>query len=104
MLIAVCSTSWRAVVRQRRAFSGIAGGAVVAVSESCRRKLAEGGFVAGLHVLDGATVAGLQTRLPLLFRGEFDTGVFPDEMHWREGISKEDAPREVMMMMPRAWN
>ncbi len=46
-------------------------------------------------MLDNQTVAGLQERLPLLFRGEFDTGVYPDEMHWREGISREDAPREV---------
>lgn len=57
--------------------------------------LSERGFVKGFHVLDTETVAGLQARLPLLFRGEFDTGVYPDEMHWREGISREDAPREV---------
>lgn len=99
-MLATCSTSWRAVVRRRRALSGVAD-VVAGVSEGCRQKLAKGGFVAGLNVLDGATVAGLQARLPLLFRGEFDTGVFPDEMHWREGISKEDAPREVMI--PRAW-
>ena len=91
-MFAACSTSWRAV-RQRRLLSDIAGSAV---SETCRRKLAERGFVSGLNMLDAATVAGLRSRLPLLFQAEFDTGVYPDEMHWREGISREDAPREVI--------
>lgn len=62
------------------------------------RLLKERGYVAFLgpllnrHVLDG-----VRARLPILFRGEFETGVYPDEMHWREGISKDDAPREVSM-------
>lgn len=99
MLLAARSTPLRAV-RQRRLFSGIAGAGGVVVSEGCRRKLAEVGFVSLNDVLDAATVAGLRVRLPLLFKAEFDTGVYPDEMHWREGISREDAPREVMM--PRA--
>ena len=30
-----------------------------------------------------------------LFKGDFDTAVFPDEWHWREGISKPDAFREM---------
>ena len=30
-----------------------------------------------------------------LFRGEFETGIYPDEWHWREGISKPNAAREI---------
>ncbi|KAF4676080.1 hypothetical protein FOL46_007958 [Perkinsus olseni] len=41
----------------------------------------------------------LADKFPAIFRGEFDTGVFPDEWHWREGISKESAPREIV----NAW-
>lgn len=37
----------------------------------------------------------VRARLPRLFRGEFDTGNYPDEWHWREGISKEHAAREI---------
>ena len=37
--------------------------------------------------------------MPKLFRGEFDTGTYPDEWHWREGISKPNAARE----MCNAW-
>lgn len=76
------------VLRQRRSFSGVVEGAA-------SQSLAERGYVKGLRVLDDVTVARLRVRLPLLFRGEFDTGVYPDEMHWREGISRDDAPREV---------
>lgn len=78
------------VLRKRRAFSVVVGGAA---SES----FAERGYayVKGLRVLDDVTVAKLRVGLPLLFRGEFDSGVYPDEMHWREGISRDDAPREV---------
>jgi len=39
------------------------------------------------------------TVIPNLFRGNFDTGVYPDEWHWREGISKPEAVRE----MCNAW-
>ncbi|KAL7533236.1 hypothetical protein ACHAWF_004410 [Thalassiosira exigua] len=41
----------------------------------------------------------VNARLPKLFRGAFDTGVYPDEWHWREGISRPDATRE----MCNAW-
>jgi hypothetical protein len=33
--------------------------------------------------------------MPNLFRGEFDTGIYPDEWHWREGISLPSAAREM---------
>lgn len=69
--------------------------------EDDKRRLAELGYVSfsktPFSVLDHSTVEKLRARLPLLFRGEFDTGVYPDEMHWREGISKEKAPREVTL-------
>lgn len=40
-----------------------------------------------------------ETTIPNLFRGEFDTNIYPDEWHWREGISRMDAARE----MCNAW-
>lgn len=82
------------LTQRRRAFSCFIDGAA-------SQRLAERGYVKvkGLRVLDDTTVARLRVRLPLLFRGEFDTGVYPDEMHWREGISREDAPREVGQMV-----
>ncbi|CAN0294158.1 unnamed protein product [Pylaiella littoralis] len=84
---------------QRRAFS-VGDGSSIEASAGCKKiMLAERGYVKGTQLLDDATVARLRARLPLLFRGEFDTGIYPDEMHWREGISKNDAPREIV----NAW-
>jgi hypothetical protein len=37
----------------------------------------------------------LNETLPDLFRGNFETKVYPDEWHWREGISRPDAAREM---------
>ena len=36
-----------------------------------------------------------QETIPNLFQGNFDTGIFPDEWHWRQGISRDDAAREM---------
>jgi len=36
-----------------------------------------------------------QTTIPNLFRGNFDTNIYPDEWHWREGISRDEAAREM---------
>ncbi|CAM9554285.1 unnamed protein product [Ectocarpus sp. 6 AP-2014] len=85
---------FRPVVLKQRRFS-------VVVDGAASQSLAERGhaYVKGLRVLDDVTIARLRARLPLLFRGEFDTGVYPDEMHWREGISMDDAPREIV----NAW-
>jgi hypothetical protein len=37
----------------------------------------------------------IKTQMPNLFRGEFDTGIYPDEWHWWEGISLPSAAREM---------
>lgn len=39
--------------------------------------------------------AMVKDRMDKLFRGEFETGIYPDEWHWREGISKPNAAREI---------
>ena len=37
----------------------------------------------------------IKDRMPKLFRGEFETDIYPDEWHWREGISRPEAAREM---------
>ena len=39
--------------------------------------------------------ARLKKRLERMFSGDFETGVYPDEWHWRAGLSLPDAPREI---------
>jgi ectoine hydroxylase-related dioxygenase (phytanoyl-CoA dioxygenase family) len=57
------------------------------------------GFVVVERVLDEDRVSALRDRFPLLFAGRFDTGVYPDEWYWREGMSLPDLTRH----MANAW-
>ncbi len=57
------------------------------------------GFLVVENVIDDAAIEALRARFPLLFAGDFDTGVFPDEWHWREGMSLPDVTRH----MGNAW-
>jgi phytanoyl-CoA hydroxylase len=57
------------------------------------------GFVIVEGILTPERVALLQERFPNLFAGRFDTGVYPDEWYWREGMSLPDVTRH----MANAW-
>ena len=46
-------------------------------------------------LLSDAVVAALKERYVRLFAGDFETGSYPDEWHWREGISRAEATREI---------
>lgn len=59
----------------------------------------EQGFLVIESVLAPDVVAALRARFDPLFRGEFETGTYPDEWHWREGVSLPDATRH----MCNAW-
>jgi ectoine hydroxylase-related dioxygenase (phytanoyl-CoA dioxygenase family) len=66
---------------------------------AAQQKLNANGFVVIENVLAPALVARLKTRYSPLFAGKFDSMVFPDEWHWREGISLPNATREIV----NAW-
>lgn len=57
------------------------------------------GFLVLEEVLETARVEALRDRFPALFAGRFDTGVYPDEWYWREGMSLPDVTRH----MANAW-
>src|SRR4051812_20298613 len=59
----------------------------------------ESGFLVVPNVLTAEQVEALRASFPKLFAGEFQTGVYPDEWYWREGISLPDATRH----MANAW-
>lgn len=49
-----------------------------------------------LHdVLNQQAVEACRGRIEPLFRGEFETGIFPDEWHWRAGLSLPHVTREI---------
>src|SRR5580693_9275223 len=57
------------------------------------------GFVVIERLLDRAQIEALCERFPRLFAGKFDTGIYPDEWYWREGMSLPDVTRH----MANAW-
>jgi phytanoyl-CoA hydroxylase len=53
------------------------------------------GFLIVERVLSDERVASLRESFPKLFAGTFDTGVYPDEWYWREGMSLPDVTRHI---------
>jgi phytanoyl-CoA hydroxylase len=71
----------------------------IALSEEQIRQFNQDGFLIIEHFLDEQKVAQLRARFEPLFAGEFDTGIYPDEWYWREGLSLPDVTRH----MGNAW-
>jgi phytanoyl-CoA hydroxylase len=64
--------------------------------QGIRTQLRTQGFaVTPVPLLDPATMQALHTRYETLFRGDFETGVYPDEWHWRQGLSLPGVTREI---------
>ena len=59
----------------------------------------EDGFLVVENALNETQIEALGKSFPKLFAGKFDTGVYPDEWYWREGMSLPDVTRH----MANAW-
>jgi phytanoyl-CoA hydroxylase len=57
------------------------------------------GFLVVEGLLSADRITPLRESFPKLFAGKFDTGIYPDEWYWREGISLPDVTRH----MANAW-
>ena len=57
------------------------------------------GFLVIEKLLYAPVVNALKERFEPLFAGSFETGVYPDEWYWREGLSLPDVTRH----MANAW-
>jgi ectoine hydroxylase-related dioxygenase (phytanoyl-CoA dioxygenase family) len=53
------------------------------------------GFLVVERLIDADTVARAAARFAPLFRGEFETGLDPDEWNWREGRDAADLTRQI---------
>lgn len=71
----------------------------MAIDESERQTFQKDGFLLVENLLDAEAAAELRSHFAELFAGKFPTGIYPDEWHWREGISKPDKFREIV----NAW-
>ncbi len=55
----------------------------------------EDGFLIVESFLDEETVQALRNQFEPLFRGEFETGLYPDEWNWREGRDSPELSRQI---------
>ena len=69
------------------------------LTDDDRRQFSSAGFLILREVLEPTLVEDLRHSFERLFAGDFDTGVYPDEWYWRQGISCSDAVRH----MTNAW-
>ena len=53
------------------------------------------GFLVVERLVEPAAAARLAERFAPLFRGEFETGLYPDEWNWREGRDAADLTRQI---------
>lgn len=53
------------------------------------------GFVIIEDALSAGVIAAARTRFEPLFRGEFETGLQPDEWNWREGRDSDQFTRQI---------
>jgi len=68
---------------------------LIKITAAHQQQFAEDGFVVINEVLDHRTIERALERFPLLFRGEFDTGIQPDEWNWREGRDTDHLTRQI---------
>ena len=83
--------------RLRPALARHAHGRIFSAAE--RTAFERDGFIAREGVLHPDEASALAEHFEPLFAGDFPTGVYPDEWHWRKGISHEHAFREIV----NAW-
>ena len=53
------------------------------------------GFLVVERLISRKAAAHLASRFAPLFRGEFETGLYPDEWNWREGRDAADLTRQI---------
>lgn len=68
---------------------------MIQFTDEQRRRFDEDGFLILDRLVAEAEAARVAARFELLFRGEFETGLYPDEWNWREGRDPADRTRQI---------
>lgn len=55
----------------------------------------EEGFLVVENLFDESTVDELRDRFDRLFRGDFETGISPDEVNWQEATGDPSLTRQI---------
>ncbi len=67
----------------------------IELTQDDRETFARDGFAIVDNVLDAATIDAARERFEPLFRGEFETGLQPDEWNWRAGRDSDTLTRQI---------
>lgn len=67
----------------------------VQLSDQQIQQFRNDGFLILENLLPADLTDRLVERLEPLFHGKFETGIYPDEWHWRPGMSLPDITREI---------
>ncbi len=65
------------------------------LTQEQKQAFREEGFLIIERLIDPATVELLRDRYTRLFRGEFETGVTPDEVNWQEDSGDPSLTRQI---------
>jgi ectoine hydroxylase-related dioxygenase (phytanoyl-CoA dioxygenase family) len=68
---------------------------MVELGEKQVAKFHEDGFLILPQLIDPATAERVAARYEDLFRGKFETGLYPDEWNWQEGRDRPDRARPI---------
>jgi ectoine hydroxylase-related dioxygenase (phytanoyl-CoA dioxygenase family) len=68
---------------------------MIELSQDQIERFHEDGFLILERFLDPARAARVAARFEGLFRGEFETGLYPDEWNWQEGRDPPDRTRQI---------
>ncbi len=68
---------------------------MLSLTQDQRTRFGEDGFLVIERLIDEGTAAALRERFARLFRGDFETGVRPDEVNWQEGTGDPTLTRQI---------
>ncbi len=68
---------------------------MLSLTQDQRTRFGEDGFLVVERLIDAPTVEILRERFARLFRGDFETGVRPDEVNWQEGTGDPTLTRQI---------
>jgi phytanoyl-CoA hydroxylase len=68
---------------------------LAAISQADIQRFQHSGFLIIERFLSEDRIEALRESFPNIFAGKFDTGVYPDEWYWREGMSLPDVTRHI---------
>lgn len=69
--------------------------AIVPLDQAQISRFNADGFLIAENLIDRELVARLTSRIEPLFKRDFETGIYPDEWHWRPGLSLPDVTRQI---------